>query len=77
MALFSVGALIGPVLGPVAGGFLTEAAGWRWTFWLMVIIVSLCSFPNIFQRFLFKHSLYCFRMGNSKSSLAAVEKCNE
>ena len=40
MALFSVGSLIGPVVGPIAGGFLTEAAGWRWTFWIMVIIVS-------------------------------------
>lgn len=27
----------GPVVGPVAGGFLVQAAGWRWLFWLVVI----------------------------------------
>lgn len=77
MALFSVGALIGPVLGPVAGGFLTEAAGWRWTFWLLVIIVGFCSFPNISQRFLFQNNYIAFPRKTPKSSLAAVDKCNE
>ncbi|PSN68463.1 rade putative MSF transporter [Corynespora cassiicola Philippines] len=27
----------GPVIGPVAGGFLTQDAGWRWLFWLVAI----------------------------------------
>lgn len=27
----------GPVIGPVIGGFLTQAEGWRWLFWLAVI----------------------------------------
>lgn len=27
----------GPIVGPVIGGFLTQAAGWRWLFWLAVI----------------------------------------
>lgn len=27
----------GPVIGPVIGGFLTQVAGWRWPFWLVVI----------------------------------------
>ncbi len=32
MGIFSVGAVLGPVLGFVAGGLLAEAYGWRWTF---------------------------------------------
>jgi MFS family permease len=28
------------VLGPVVGGFLVADLGWRWTFWLILIIVS-------------------------------------
>ncbi|EDN99685.1 hypothetical protein SS1G_02543 [Sclerotinia sclerotiorum 1980 UF-70] len=28
----SVGPIIGLVIGPVAGGFLAEANGWRWIF---------------------------------------------
>lgn len=28
------------VIGPVVGGFLNEAAGWRWIFWFILIFVS-------------------------------------
>jgi MFS family permease len=27
----------GPVIGPVVGGFLVQAAGWCWLFWLVAI----------------------------------------
>jgi MFS family permease len=30
----------GPAIGPVAGGFLTEAKGWRWTYWVIAIAVG-------------------------------------
>lgn len=30
MALFSVAPFLGPALGPITGGFLGQAAGWRW-----------------------------------------------
>lgn len=43
MAAFSLGALLGPVVGPVAGGFLAEAEGWRWVFWVITIAVSMMS----------------------------------
>ncbi|KAJ0109637.1 hypothetical protein J7T55_014199 [Diaporthe amygdali] len=38
MALFSLGPLTGPVLGPLIGGFTVVGLGWRWTFWLIVIL---------------------------------------
>ncbi|KAJ6014616.1 MFS transporter [Penicillium herquei] len=41
MALFGLGPLLGPVCGPVVGGFVTEYLGWRWTFWL-ILILSIC-----------------------------------
>lgn len=31
---------IGQVIGPVIGGFVTQYLGWRWTFWLILILVS-------------------------------------
>ena len=31
-------ALIGTVIGPTVGSYLTEAKGWRWTFWLAAIL---------------------------------------
>lgn len=40
MAIWGVGPLMGPVLGPIACGYLSEAAGWRWVLWLVAIVVS-------------------------------------
>jgi MFS family permease len=40
MGSMILGPLFGPAVGPVAGGYLAQAKGWRWTFWLVTIIVS-------------------------------------
>ncbi len=29
---------IGPIIGPVAGGYLSQAKGWRWTFWVLAML---------------------------------------
>jgi multidrug resistance protein len=39
ISLWSLGPLFGPIIGPVVGGFLVEAMGWRWVFWVLAIIV--------------------------------------
>lgn len=39
MSVWSLGPLLGPCIGPIAGGYLIQAAGWRWVYWLMVILV--------------------------------------
>jgi MFS family permease len=38
MTIFATAPLIGLVIGPVAGGYLSEAKGWRWIFWLLTIL---------------------------------------
>ncbi|KAJ5722258.1 hypothetical protein N7488_000293 [Penicillium malachiteum] len=38
MSMYSVGFLLGPAIGPIAGSFLAAAAGWRWVFWLLLIL---------------------------------------
>jgi multidrug resistance protein len=38
MGAYVLGAVFGPSIGPIAGGYLTPAAGWRWTFWLLAIM---------------------------------------
>lgn len=40
MAIFALGPLLGPVIGPVAGGFVAQNLGWRWSFWILAIVVS-------------------------------------
>lgn len=38
MAIYSIFPLVGQVLGPIAGGFLTERASWRWAFYATSIV---------------------------------------
>jgi len=41
MALFGVSVMVGPVLGPVIGGWLTDHISWRWVFYINVPIGAL------------------------------------
>lgn len=41
MALFGVSVMVGPVLGPVIGGWLTDNFSWRWVFYINVPIGAL------------------------------------
>lgn len=41
MAAWALGPLLGPCIGPVAGGYLIRAAGWRWCFWLITIVAGV------------------------------------
>lgn len=40
MAIWAMGPLLGPCVGPVAGGFMIQSVGWRWVFWVISIAVS-------------------------------------
>jgi len=46
MALFGVSVMVGPVLGPVIGGWLTANISWRWVFYINVPI-GLLAFSGI------------------------------
>ena len=37
-----MGVMIGPILGPVLGGWLTENCDWRWVFYVNVPVGALC-----------------------------------
>ena len=40
-ALYSLGPLLGPSIGPIAGGFIAENISWRWTFYIVIIVGTL------------------------------------
>ena len=48
MALTTIPTLLGPVLAPVIGSYLSQAKGWRWVFWLILITVGSFELLSIF-----------------------------
>lgn len=47
VSIWSVGTILGPMVGPIIGGYVAQVAGWRWMFWIVSIAVS--SQANHFQ----------------------------
>ena len=52
MAIWGIGVMIGPILGPTLGGYLTEVLSWRWTFFInlpvgiLSYVLALTSVPD-------------------------------
>ena len=36
LAVFGMGTIVGPIVAPIVGGYLSEAYNWRWVFYLIV-----------------------------------------
>ncbi|KUI61854.1 hypothetical protein VP1G_09021 [Cytospora mali] len=43
MGMWTMGPLFGPTIGPLIGGFIAETIGWRWDFWIVLIVAVLIS----------------------------------
>jgi DHA2 family multidrug resistance protein len=44
LAVFALGVVVAPVLGPTLGGYLTDAYSWRWAFYINIPIGILAMF---------------------------------
>ena len=43
ITIWSIGTMIGPIFGPVVGGWITDSFNWRWIFYINVPIGILCT----------------------------------
>ncbi|KAL3954254.1 hypothetical protein ACCO45_012210 [Purpureocillium lilacinum] len=41
MSAWILGPLFGPTIGPLVGGFVAETIGWRWDFWIVLIVAVI------------------------------------
>lgn len=47
MGAYIIVSILGPNIGVVAGGYFAAAAGWRWDFWLIVIVCSVLTLLSV------------------------------
>ncbi|KAL3423569.1 hypothetical protein PVAG01_05316 [Phlyctema vagabunda] len=41
MSIYTMPILFGPTLGPIVGGYISEALGWHWDFYFLVIVTTV------------------------------------
>ncbi|KKA29566.1 hypothetical protein TD95_001654 [Thielaviopsis punctulata] len=44
MAAFSAAPFLGPAIGPLVGGYLFDATGWRWLYYIQIILAGIVWF---------------------------------
>jgi DHA2 family multidrug resistance protein len=47
MAIFGMGAMLGPIVGPMLGGWITDTWSWRWIFYINIPIGILSIVMNV------------------------------
>jgi len=48
LGLYVAGPLLGPAIGPIAGGYIAEYTTWRWVFWSIAIYTALMQIAGLF-----------------------------
>lgn len=46
MAIFGLGAMLGPIVGPLLGGYITDTLSWRWIFYINIPIGIIAIIMN-------------------------------
>lgn len=65
--------LLGPFIAPIVGGYVADALGWRWTIWLVAIVVGVVT---LFSFAVFKET-YAVKILQVKAARLRKETGNE
>lgn len=65
MAIFGLGVMLGPILGPTLGGYITEWSNWRWVFFvnLPVGLLAIVGISIFLKERPMQHKLYFDSLG--------------
>ncbi|KAH8701967.1 putative MFS multidrug transporter [Talaromyces proteolyticus] len=80
MAAFSAAPFIGPAIGPLVGGFLYDAAGWRWLYWIQLILAGVAwamitfTVPETYTPMLLKERAKKLRKSENDSSYVTEQE---
>ncbi|MEQ1505554.1 MAG: DHA2 family efflux MFS transporter permease subunit [Myxococcota bacterium] len=69
MAVFGVGVMVGPAIGPTLGGFITDNYGWPWIFYINLPIGILAS---ILVPAILRDPPYLRRRANARGDLVGI-----
>ncbi|KAL8630736.1 hypothetical protein Q9189_003577 [Teloschistes chrysophthalmus] len=73
VGVYSLAPLLGPAVGPIAGGFITENTTWRWVFWATCIADILIQILGVF----FLQETHAPTLLNRKAAQLRKETGNE
>lgn len=80
MAIFSAAPFLGPVIGPLVGGFIYDNAGWRWQYWVLLIfsgvvyIILVITLPETHHQTLLKKRAKKLRKITGDDSYKAISE---
>jgi len=80
MAFASVTSTVGPILGPIMGGLISQYLGWPWIFWFLTILSTayfvpfLLFFPETCRKVVGDGSLSPPRLNKSFTSFMIAER---
>ncbi|KAK4503365.1 hypothetical protein PRZ48_004280 [Zasmidium cellare] len=57
MAIYVTTPFLGPAIGPLVGGFVAQAKGWRWTMWVLLFFTAACLTPALFMKETYKSAI--------------------
>lgn len=77
-SIYSLTPLLGPAIGPIAGGFITQYSTWRWTFWATSIAcVVIQGVAFWFQRESYAPKILSERVKQMRKETGIKELCTE